>query len=48
MKKEQEILNDIWKETQETNRLFKEMKDTISAIIKKIFRKGLGIFGKVE
>jgi hypothetical protein len=36
MKKEQEILNDILKETQETNRLLKEMKDTISAITKKM------------
>ena len=36
MKKEQEILNDILKETQETNRLLKEMKDTISALTKKM------------
>jgi len=36
MKKEQEVLMDILKETQETNRLLKEMKDTISAITKKM------------
>ena len=36
MKKEHEILNEILKETQETNRLLKEMKDTISAITKKM------------
>lgn len=36
MKKEQEILNDILKETQETNRLLEEMKDTISALTKKM------------
>lgn len=36
MKKEQEILNDILKETQETNRLLKEMKDMISALTKKM------------
>lgn len=36
MKKEQEILNDILKETQETNRLLKEIKDTISALTKKM------------
>ena len=36
MKKEQEVLMDILKETQETNRLLKEMNDTISAITKKM------------
>lgn len=36
MKKEEEILNDILKESQETNRLLKEMKNTISAITKKM------------
>jgi hypothetical protein len=36
MKKEQEILMDILREAQETNRLLKEMKDTVSAITKKI------------
>jgi hypothetical protein len=36
MKKEQEILNDILEETQETNRLLKEMKDAISAVTKKM------------
>jgi len=36
MKKEQEILNDILKETQETNRLLKEMKNTISALTEKM------------
>ena len=36
MKKEQEILIDILKEAHETNRLLKEIKDTISAITKKM------------
>ena len=36
MKKEQEVLNEILKEAQETNRLLKEMKDAISAITKKM------------
>lgn len=36
MKKEEEILNEILKESQETNRLLKEMKNTISAITKKM------------
>lgn len=36
MKKEQEILDEILKETQETNRLLKEIKDTISSITKKM------------
>jgi hypothetical protein len=36
VEKDQEILNDILKETQETNRLLKEIKDTISAITKKM------------
>jgi len=36
MKKEQEVLNEILKEVQETNRLLKEMKDAISAITKKM------------
>jgi len=36
MKKEQEILSDILKETQENNLLLKEMKNTISAITKKM------------
>ena len=36
MKKEQEILYEILKETQETNRLLKEMKDMISAVTKKM------------
>jgi hypothetical protein len=34
MNKEQEILMDILKEAQETNRLLKDMKNTISAITK--------------
>jgi len=36
MKKEQEILYEILKETQETNRLLKEMKDTISTMTKNL------------
>lgn len=36
MKEEQEILDEILKETRETNRLLKEVKDTISAITKKM------------
>jgi hypothetical protein len=36
MKKEQEILNDILKEVQETNRLLKEMKDAILSMTKKM------------
>ena len=36
MKQEQEILNEILKETQETNRLLKELKDTISTITKRM------------
>ncbi len=41
MNKEQEILCDILKETQETNRLLKEMKDTISAITKKMMPENM-------
>ncbi len=36
MKKEQEILNDILKEAQETNRLLNEVKETISSLTKKM------------
>jgi len=36
MEKDQEILKDILKETQETNRLLKEIKKAISAVTKKM------------
>jgi len=36
MKKEQEILNEILTETQETNRLLKELYDAITAVTKKM------------
>ena len=41
MKKEEEILNDILKESQETNRLLKEMKNTISSITKKMLPENM-------
>lgn len=41
MKKEQDILMDILKEAQETNRLLKEMKDAISSMTKKMLPENL-------
>ena len=41
MKLEQEILNDILKEAQETNRLLNEMKDVLSSMTKKMLPENL-------
>ncbi len=41
MNKEQEILKDILKEAQETNRLLKDMKNTISSITKNILPENM-------
>ena len=41
MEREQEILNDILKETQETNRLLKEIKNAILAATKKMMPENM-------
>ena len=41
MEEDKKILNDILKESQETNRLLKEIKDTILAVTKKMMPENM-------